>query len=293
MVREGIVNGIDSAKNFLLTWLSADFITGQVTRIVTATGSGIIMVVMGLLVSVYMMIEKDNASVAAKRIVYGVFSPKRANAVVEAGRKINMIFRQYFAGKLLQALIVMVMAYVFMLIGRVEYAILFAVIIGFTNMIPYVGPWIGGVPTILISMITDPWMGLRALICVLAIQAVDNWIVSPRIVGHKMGVSPLLVLAGLCIGGKLFGFVGMVFGDVLAAIVKVFFYDSFIALRLHKKVKAGELPAEYSLDKADLEEARRAAVPETEPAESPEESEEKKGPKAFFKKLFRKKEKKD
>ena len=88
-------------------------------------------------------------------------------------------------------------------------------------------------------------MGIRVLICVLIIQMIDNWFITPNIVGGQMGISPLLVLVGLCVGGVLFGFVGMIIGDVLAAVVKVVFYDTYVEQKLRKRIALGELPPEY------------------------------------------------
>ncbi len=244
-VQESIVSGIASLKETMMGLVSVDLIASIGTRIVTATGTGIFNVAMSLLVSVYMLLEKDDALRASKRIVHGLFKPERADRISETGRKVDLVFKQYFTGKLLQATVILVLSYIVLLIGSVKYAILFAVILGFTNLIPYIGPWIGAVPVVLISLVQDPWMGVRALICILVIQMIDNWFITPRIVGGQMGVSPLLVLIGLCIGGTLFGFVGMLIGDVLAAIVKVLFYDSFIANRLSRRVASGDLPAEY------------------------------------------------
>ncbi len=247
-VQDSIVGGIASLKETMMGLVSVDLIASIGRRIVTATGTGVFNVVMTLLVSVYMLLEKDDALKASKRIVHGLFKPSRADRISETGRKVDLIFKQYFTGKLLQALVILVLAYIVLLIGGVDYAILFAVILGFTNLIPYIGPWIGAVPVVLISLVQDPWMGVRALICILVIQMIDNWFITPKIVGGKMGVSPLLVLIGLCIGGTLFGFVGMIIGDVLAAIVKVLFYDSFIANRLQRRVEEGELPPEYGAE---------------------------------------------
>ena len=100
---------------------------------------------------------------------------------------------------------------------------------------------------VVISLVQDPWMGIRALICVLVIQMIDNWLLTPNIVGGQMGISPLLELIGLCVGGALFGFIGMIIGDVLVAVLKVVFYDTYIAWRLRKRVEAGELSAEYTI----------------------------------------------
>lgn len=233
-VTEAILRGIDGAKEFLLGFLNADRLTSFGTKIVTATGAGIFRVVMGVLVSVYMLLEKDQAHVASKRIVSGMFKPAKAARIFDAAGKVDGIFKRYFTGKLLQCIIILILSYIVLLIGGIDYAILFAFILGFTNMIPYIGPWIGGIPTVAICLVQNPWMGIKAFICVIVIQMIDNWFITPNVVGGKMGISPLLVLIGLCVGGSLFGFVGMIIGDVLAAIVKVFFYDGFIARKLKK-----------------------------------------------------------
>lgn len=244
MQRE-IVNGIASLKTTLTGWLNVDFLTTTGIRIAKATGTGVFNVFMALLVSVYMLLEKDKVLVAGNRIVHGLFKREAADRITDTGRKVDGVFKRYFAGKLLQAIVILVLSYIVLLIGRVDYAILFAVILGFTNLIPYIGPWIGGVPVVLISFVQDPWMGVRVLICVLIIQMIDNWFITPNIVGGQMGISPLLVLIGLCVGGVLFGFVGMIIGDVLAAVIKVVFYDTYVEWKLGKRVASGELPPEY------------------------------------------------
>ncbi len=244
-IQSEIVNGIASLKTTLTGLLNVDLLTTTGIRIAKATGTGVFNVFMTLLVSVYMLLEKDKVLVAGNRITHGLFKPTVADRITDTGRKVDMVFKRYFAGKLLQAIVILVLSYVVLLIGGVDYAILFAVILGFTNLIPYIGPWIGGVPVVLISLGQDPWMGVRALICILIIQMIDNWFITPNIVGGQMGISPLLVLIGLCVGGVLFGFIGMIIGDVLAAVVKVVFYDTYIDWKLHKRVEAGELPGEY------------------------------------------------
>lgn len=240
-VKDAIVEGLARTKDALLGMLDANRIMLLSKNILTATGKGIFYGAMGILVSVYMLLEKDDAVHAAKRIVNGMLKPAQAAKVFDAGGKINAIFKRYFTGKLLQCIVILFVSYITLMIGRIEYAILFAVILSFTNMIPYIGPWIGGIPTVLICLVQDPLMGVRALICVLVIQLLDNWFITPNVVGGQIGISPLLVLIGLCIGGTMFGFFGMIIGDVLAAIVKVFFYDTFIAKRIHKKVLDGEI----------------------------------------------------
>lgn len=218
----------------------------KITAFFSGTISGLFNVVMGIMISVYMLIEKNEVLRAMKRITYAIFPGKRAKTVHWGANKINLILKQYISGKLLQALIILVVSYVLFFIADVKYAILLAVIMAIMNMIAYIGPWIGGAIVVFISVPQGLYTIIASLVCVLAVQALDNWFVGPKIVGGKMGASPLLVLVGLCICGGLFGLPGMIFGDVMAVIFKVFFYDRFVGNKIKRKVEKGLLPADFS-----------------------------------------------
>lgn len=239
---DAINNGLAHLQEFA----TEVFHPQKITAVFSGTVTGIFNVIMGVMISVYLLIEKDNCIKAMKRINYAIFPRKRAESVMWGAGQINLILRQYISGKLLQALIILVTSYILFLIAGVEYAILLAVIMAIMNMIPYIGPWIGGIVVVFISIPQGLYPTLASLVCVLAVQALDNWFVGPKIVGGRMGASPLLVLAGLCICGGLFGLPGMILGDVLAVIFKVFFYDRFINNKLKNKAEKGLLPGEIS-----------------------------------------------
>lgn len=236
----------------------ANFAT--ISNIVATTTSVIFNAIMGVMVSVYMLIEKEPAISASKKIVFALFSDKTARRIKWAVKKINCIFQRYLSGKLLQALCVMLVAYVVFLIADLPYAILFAVVMAVLNMIPYIGPWISAVPITVICLADSLWLGVIAVVCVLIVQFIDNFLISPRVIGNTIGVSPLLVLMGLCIGGALFGVVGMVIGDAMAAIVKVFFYDTYVEIRRRRKAIAKK--------------SRGEMLPETPPEDEKYESED-------------------
>lgn len=241
-VVQAIGGSISKLEESILNFLDSGKITGYVTRIFSTTFSGIFNIMMGLLVSFYMLLEKDNVIKAAKTITIGLFSENTAKKIFNNAKKINVVFSQYFAGKLLQAALVLILSYIIFLIAGLEYAILFAVILGVTNMIPYIGPWIGGISVVLISLSQDMKAAIIALICVLIMQVIDNTILTPNIVGGQIGISPLLVLVGLCICGGLFGLPGLILGDVFAAIIKILFYDTYIENKIEKKIQNGLLP---------------------------------------------------
>jgi len=234
----------NSIKSFFVGMLDMIDLS-KISSIVTGTTVTIFNAVMGIMVSVYMLIEKEDILRASNKILDGIFSKKTARRIKWAGRKINEIFKRYFTGKILQACITSIIAFIIFSIFGLPYAMLFAVTIGVLNMIPYVGPWIGAVPVVVICLVDNFWTGVAALIGIIIVQVIDNWIISPRIIGDQMGISPLAILVGLCIGGKIFGIVGMVIGDVMAAIVKVFFYDTYVEAMRRKKVRE-KLAAEKS-----------------------------------------------
>ena len=214
----------------------------KITAVFSGTISGLFNVIMGIMISVYMLIEKDSVMQAMKKINYAIFPGKRANAIQWGANRINLILRQYISGKILQALIILVVSYLLFLICGIKYAILLAVIMAIMNMIPYIGPWIGGAIVVFISIPQGMYTIVASLVCVLAVQALDNWFVGPKIIGGKMGASPLLVLVGLCVCGGIFGLPGMILGDVMAVIFKVFFYDRFVGNKLKGKAEKGLLP---------------------------------------------------
>ena len=90
--------------------------------------------------------------------------------------------------------------------------VLISVIVGVTNIIPFFGPFIGAIPSILILLIINPWDALGFAVFVLALQQFDGNILGPKILGDSTGLSAFWVLVAIIVGGGLFGFVGMVVG---------------------------------------------------------------------------------
>lgn len=234
---EEAINSIDESIRGLFTALIKFIDASKISSFVTTTTVTVFNIVMGVMVSVYMLLEKDDILRAANKITDGLFTPKTSRRIKWAGRKINEIFRRYFTGKLIQAVVVSILAFIVFSIARIPYTMLFAVVVGVFNMVPYIGPWAGAAPVILVSLVSDFWTGVAATVCIIIVQVFDNVLISPRILGDQMGISPLAILIGLCIGGKLFGIAGLIMGNVLAALVKVFFYDTYLEAIRRKKVR--------------------------------------------------------
>ena len=113
-----------------------------------------------------------------------------------------------------------------MAILRIPYAWVISVVIGITNMIPYVGPFIGTVPAVFIVLLVDPVKALWLLIYILVIQQIDNYLICPRLLGDPTGLTPLQVLFAIAIGAYFGGAFGMSLGVPVVASVKLFVSES-------------------------------------------------------------------
>ncbi len=173
----------------------------------------------GVIVSVYVLASKETFAGQAKKIIYALFKPVRANVIVETVRKSNEIFGGFISGKILDSAIIGVLAYIVLIIMKMPDPILVAVIIGVTNVIPFFGPFIGAVPSFIIIVLQNPVQGLYFLIFVLVLQQVDGNIIGPKILGESTGLSSFWVVFAIIMFGGLWGFPGMLLGVPLMAVI--------------------------------------------------------------------------
>ena len=141
------------------------------------------------------------------------------------------------------------MCVVGMVILKIPYALVISVVIGITNMIPYVGPFIGTVPAVFIVLLVSPIKALWLLIYILVIQQIDNYLICPRLLGDPTGLSPLQVLFAIAIGAYFGGALGMFISVPVVASVKLFLSEA-INRRYREKYPNGnpDIPDDYSND---------------------------------------------
>lgn len=221
MVEQGIEQATKAFENFFET----DVLT-KVQEYVASITTGVIYgvkfvlnIFIGLIVSVYVMASKETFAGQAKKIVYALFKPVRANVIVETVRKSNEIFGGFISGKILDSAIIGVLAYIILAIMKMPDTILIAVIIGVTNVIPFFGPFIGAVPSFIIIVLQDPIKGLYFLIFVVILQQVDGNIIGPKILGDSTGLSSFWVVFAIMVFGGLWGFLGMLLGVPIMAVI--------------------------------------------------------------------------
>ena len=216
-----------------------------------AIGSGLVSAITAVISSIYMLMSKDKLLRQLKKVVLAAFPLPRARRVLEECHHANQVFSGFINGKLIDSTIIGIICFVGMSLFRMPFAVLISVIVGVTNIIPFFGPFIGAIPSILILLIINPWDALGFAVFVLALQQFDGNILGPKILGDSTGLSAFWVLVAIIVGGGLFGFVGMVVGVPAFAVLYSLTSD-ILARRLAEKgidaegrpVKKGPTPPE-------------------------------------------------
>ena len=236
---------LDSVENWmsssLLTTLSG-ILSGLTFRIIGFFNL-LLDVVVGLIVSVYILSSKRRYTAKAKRFAYVFFKPQTANTVLRMASRCNRIFSGFISGKLLDSLIIGMMCFIGLSLFKMPYALLVSVIVGVTNIIPFFGPFIGAIPSAVLILLADP-TNLKPVIVfiifIICLQQFDGNILGPKILGDSTGISALMVVVSITIGGGFFGFMGMFLGVPTFAVIS-YLFRCFIHYRLKKK----GLPAEH------------------------------------------------
>ena len=205
------------------------------TNAVSGSAKTVIRLVFGIVISVYFLFGKEELVKQFKRFIYALFTEDHANVIMDYGRAINKIFFDFIISKILQAVVIFMLGLVVLVPFNVPLALLISLLLAITNMIPYIGPWIGAIPSVLLATLFNPIKGLIVLLFIIGMQIIDNLFIGPKIMSDKVGISPLLVIAGVAIGGTFGGIIGMFIGVPLVAVFKLVFYDNFVQRRLARK----------------------------------------------------------
>ncbi len=165
-----------------------------------------------VIVSVYVLVRKNKFAAQSKKITYSIFPTRIADFLVEETRNAYRILSGFINGKLLDSLIIGIIALIFCNLLKFPYPMLLAVIIGVTNVIPFFGPFIGAIPCALLILLVSPLQCVYFCIFVLILQQFDGNILGPKILGDSTGLDSFWVLFSILLFGGLFGFAGMVLG---------------------------------------------------------------------------------
>lgn len=218
-----------------------NYIIRFVTNLIPALGgfvakiaSSIWNVILGIIVSVYLLIDKEKLCALSKKVTYGLLPEDYANNLIKLVHKSNYTFGRFLIGKIIDSLIIGILTFIILTIFKMPYTVLVSVIVGITNIIPFFGPFIGAIPSFIIILFVSPVQSVWFLLIILFIQQLDGNVIGPKILGDSIGISAFWILFSILVAGKVLGLVGMIIGVPLFAI----FYSivkGFIEGRLKKK----------------------------------------------------------
>lgn len=235
-----IKTAIEEGTVMLQTWLRQDLL-GQINEwmsnftvdVLNFFGE-VVNVLIGIIVSVYILFSKELLVRQSKKMVYAVLKSRHANILLHLTVKSDQIFGGFIIGKVIDSAIIGILCFVGVSILKMPYAMLVSVIVGVTNVIPFFGPYIGAVPCTVLILLSDPMKGIYFVLFVLVLQQFDGNILGPKILGNSTGLSAFWVIVAILVGGGLFGFVGMVMGVPTFAVL-YYIVQMFVNNRLESK----------------------------------------------------------
>lgn len=220
-----IESAYDSISLNLDTWIKTTLVPSM-QNIVSGVGSGVISVVntlknllIGIIVAVYLLASRKRFAQQAKMILYSAVPNPWAQRILDEVKYADRMFGGFINGKILDSAIIGVLCYIVCLIVRFPSALLVSVIIGVTNVIPFFGPFIGAIPATLLILIQDPIKAIWFVLFVFVLQQLDGNVIGPKILGNSTGLSSFWVLFAILLFGGLWGFVGMIVGVPLFAVI--------------------------------------------------------------------------
>lgn len=191
-------------------------------------------ILMGLVISIYMILDGRNLINHLKRGVFAIVPKEKSESVWATMRECNHIFNGFLFGKAIDSLIIGIICLIAMSILKLPFALFMSLIVCITNMIPYFGPIIGAIPGVIIYLFISPKLSLIFAIMILVLQQFDGLYLGPKILGDLTGIKPLWVIFGITVGGAYFGFVGMFLGVPTVAVI-MYLLNLFVEKKLHKK----------------------------------------------------------
>ncbi len=207
------------------TWMEKDLVPtaqailndlgGRIVGVVTVLKN----LLLGVIVSIYLLASRKRFAVQARMLLYSVFPRPWAETIEGEVRYADRMFSGFLIGKLLDSAIIGLICFVGTSILGFPSALLISVVIGVTNIIPFFGPFIGAIPCALLLLLENPWHCLSFVIFIVILQQVDGNIIGPKILSGSTGLSGFWVLFSILLFGGLWGFVGMIVGVPLFAVI--------------------------------------------------------------------------
>ena len=197
----------------------AAFTLPRIWTVTVNVTSGLVQAVVGVIISVYIFYSKERFAADAKKLLFAFFPPEFVIRLIRLAHESHRVFSGFISGKILDSAIIGFLCFVGLSLIGTPYPVLVSVIVGITNVIPYFGPFLGAIPSALFILMISPLDCLWFLIFILVLQQLDGNVIGPMILGESTGLSAFWVIFAITFFGGLWGFVGMLVGVPLFAVI--------------------------------------------------------------------------
>lgn len=216
---------LDQVYDYLTDWLTSSLLPKLQSLAVNLTtgvfgmAKSLLNIVIGIIISVYLLLGKHKFLAQAKKACYGLLGVKKAGYVCNVCTFANQAFGGFIGGKIVDSLIIGVLCFIGLSILDMPYTLLISIIVGVTNIIPFFGPYIGAIPSAFLLLVVNPMDCLYFIIFILVLQQLDGNIIGPMILGDATGLSSFWVVVAILLFGSLYGVLGMIIGVPLFAVL--------------------------------------------------------------------------
>lgn len=210
-------NIMDYVTNIMVP--SMDTIIANITLGISSFLKWVVNILIGIIVSVYLIYDKDSFVIGTKKVLRAILPDRAYDTTMTTIGYCDKIFGGFMIAKIIDSIIIGILTFLITSIFKIPYALIISVIVGITNIIPYFGPFIGAVPCVVLLLLIDPTKSLTFAILIFLIQQFDGNILGPKLIGNKTGIKSFWVLFSILLFGGLFGFIGMIFGVPVFAVI--------------------------------------------------------------------------
>lgn len=228
----------NTVKDFIIN--NSNRIFGDTVTITTSVFSGVYNTVFSLLISVYILAQKERIGNFIKRFIKA-FSPKKvADTIFYISNKTYKSFSRFISGQLTEAVILGVLCYIGMTIFRFPNAAIISTLIGATALVPIIGATIGAILGFLLIVIVSPLKALLFIVFFIVLQQLEGSLIYPKVVGKSVGLPGVIVVCAVLVGGNIGGIMGSLISVPTCAVLYV----------LLREAISKRLPAEAEPKKA-------------------------------------------
>ena len=230
------ISGITDFGEKILDNVSGYF-SQNMTNVVNGSvnaGKGVFDVVIAFILAIYLLLDKDRIIRGVSRFMGLILNEKTYHNAGDFLGRCNQILIRYISFDIIDGVIVGIINFVFMLITGMNYSVLISVIVGVTNLAPTFGPIVGAIIGGFILVLVKPWHALWFLIFTIILQTIDGYVLKPKLFGESLGVSPLMILLAIILGGRLFGVIGILLAIPFAAIFD-FVWKDYVMIKLEER----------------------------------------------------------